>query len=176
MWSKTHMASGWLKAQPHANEYICLLLWSLACISISIGFIKVRSLLLNYRWLYRTQHISKTTRVVRLSGAANGIFCDASQWRHNERDGSTVFSGTDQRKHQSSASLAFVREIHRWPVNFPHKGPVTRKMFPFDDDVIMFFMQDKRVIQCYLRVGIEKNKYTFIFLNSLRPSDAYLRQ
>ena len=50
---------------------------------------------------------------------------------------STVHSGTDQRTHQSSASLAFVWEIHRWPVNFPHKWPVTRKMFPFDD-VIMF--------------------------------------
>ena len=49
---------------------------------------------------------------------------------------STVYSGTDQRKHQSSASLAFVRGIHRWPVNSPHKGPVTRKLFPFDD-VIM---------------------------------------
>ena len=35
--------------------------------------------------------------------------------------------GADQRKHQSSASLAFVRRIHRWPLNFPHKGPVTRK-------------------------------------------------
>ena len=45
----------------------------------------------------------------------------------------TVCSGADQRKHQSSASLAFVRGIHRWPVNSPHKGPVTRKMFPFDD-------------------------------------------
>ena len=50
---------------------------------------------------------------------------------------SIVHSGTDQSKHQSSASLAFVWEIHRWPVNFPHKWPVTRKMFPFDD-VIMF--------------------------------------
>ena len=49
---------------------------------------------------------------------------------------STVYSGADQRKHQSSASLASVRGIHRWPVNSPHKGPVTRKMFPFDD-VIM---------------------------------------
>ena len=27
--------------------------------------------------------------------------------------------------------------IHRGPVNSPHKGPVTRKMFPFDD-VIMY--------------------------------------
>ena len=46
---------------------------------------------------------------------------------------STVYSGTYERKHLSSASLAFVRGIHQWPVNFPHKGPVTRKMFPFDD-------------------------------------------
>ena len=50
---------------------------------------------------------------------------------------STVYSGADQRKHQSSALLAFVREIHRWAVNSPHKGPVTRKLFPFDD-VIMY--------------------------------------
>ena len=50
---------------------------------------------------------------------------------------STVCSGADQRKHQSSASVAFVRGIHRWPMNSPHKGPVTRKMFPFDD-VIMW--------------------------------------
>ena len=49
---------------------------------------------------------------------------------------STVYSGADQRKHQSSASLAFVRGIHRGPVNSPHKGTVMRKIFPFDD-VIM---------------------------------------
>ena len=51
---------------------------------------------------------------------------------------STVYSGADQRKHQSSASLAFVRGIHRWPVNSPHKGPVTRKMFQFDDVIMMY--------------------------------------
>ena len=50
---------------------------------------------------------------------------------------SIVYSGAHQRKHQSSASLAFVRGIHRSPVNSPHKGPVMLKMFPFDD-VIMF--------------------------------------
>ena len=48
----------------------------------------------------------------------------------------TVYSDADQSKHQSCASLAFVWGIHRGPVNSPHKGPVTRKMFPFDD-VIM---------------------------------------
>ena len=51
---------------------------------------------------------------------------------------STVYLGTDERKHQSSASLAFVRGIHRWPVNSPHKGPVTRKMFPFDDVIMNY--------------------------------------
>ena len=42
---------------------------------------------------------------------------------------STVCSGVDQRIHQNSASLAFVRGIHRWPVDSPYKGPVTRKCF-----------------------------------------------
>ena len=41
---------------------------------------------------------------------------------------STVYPGADQRKHQSSASLAFVREIYWWPVNSAHKGPVMRKI------------------------------------------------
>ena len=49
---------------------------------------------------------------------------------------SIVYSDADQRKHQSSASLAFMRGIHRGPVNSPHKWPGTRKMFPFDN-VIM---------------------------------------
>ena len=51
---------------------------------------------------------------------------------------STVYSGADQRKHQSSASLAFVWGIHRGPVNSPHKWPVTRKMFPFNDVIMRF--------------------------------------
>ena len=46
---------------------------------------------------------------------------------------STAYSGADQ----SSASLAFVRGIHRWPVNSPHKGPVTRKLFPLGDVIII---------------------------------------
>ena len=49
----------------------------------------------------------------------------------------TVDSGTDQRKHQNFASQAFVRGIHRWPVNFPHKEPVTPKIFPFDDVIMV---------------------------------------
>ena len=50
---------------------------------------------------------------------------------------STVHSGADHGKHQSSASLAFARRIHRWPVNSPHKWPLTRKMCPFDDIIMV---------------------------------------
>ena len=50
---------------------------------------------------------------------------------------SNISWGAHQIKHQSSVLLAFVREIYRWPVYFPLTGPVTRKIFPFDD-VIMW--------------------------------------
>ena len=42
---------------------------------------------------------------------------------------STIYLDAEQRKHQSSASLAFVRGIHRWSVNSLHKWPATRKIF-----------------------------------------------
>ena len=50
---------------------------------------------------------------------------------------STVYSGADQRKYQSFASLAFVRGIYRWAVNSPHKWPVTRNILPFDDVIML---------------------------------------
>ena len=58
---------------------------------------------------------------------------------------SIVYSDADQRKHQSSMSLAFVWEIHRWPVNSPHKRPVTSKMFPFDDVIMLKFIMHNSV-------------------------------
>ena len=71
---------------------------------------------------------------------------------------SIVYSDADQRKHQSSASLAFVRGIHRGPVNSPHKWPVTRKMLPFDD-VIMdrvlseyFAFNTRRAVNVHCRL------------------------
>ena len=50
---------------------------------------------------------------------------------------STPCSGVNQRKPQSSASLTCVKGIHQWLGNSPREGPVTRKMFPFDDVVIL---------------------------------------
>ena len=59
---------------------------------------------------------------------------------------STVYSGAYQSKHQSSATLAFVWGIHRGPVNSPHKWPATRKMFPFDDVIVI-------AVQCTLDIS-----------------------
>ena len=70
------------------------------------------------------------------------------QWRHNECNGVSNHQRHDcllgrffrhrSRKHQSSASLTFVRIIHRWPVNSLHKGLVTRNCFPFDDVIMIY--------------------------------------
>ena len=45
-----------------------------------------------------------------------------------------------QGKNLSIPSLAFVWGIHQWSVKSPHKGPVMRKMFPFDDVIMMFLV------------------------------------
>ena len=42
---------------------------------------------------------------------------------------SPICSREDQRKHQSSASLAFIRGIHRWPVDSLYKWPPMRSCF-----------------------------------------------
>ena len=76
-----------------------------------------------------------------------------SHWRHNERDDVSnnrrldcllikICSDADQK---SSASLAYVREIHRWPVNSPHKRPATRIMLPFDDVIIKAYGRKRPV-------------------------------
>ena len=49
---------------------------------------------------------------------------------------STVYSGTDQRKYQGHALLAFAGGIDRWPVISPRKEPATRKMIPFNDAIM----------------------------------------
>ena len=80
-----------------------------------------------------------------------------------------VYSGADQRKHQSSVSLAFVRGNHRWPMHSPHKGPVMLKMVPFDDVImslqyIIFFPISEF---CLLETGatlLAKNALIFNFL------------
>ena len=69
---------------------------------------------------------------------------------------SNVYSDANQRKHQSSASLAFVRGIHWWPVNYPHKWPVTWKMFPFDDVIMILSDYRKRIRNNSLTMKLSK--------------------
>ena len=71
---------------------------------------------------------------------------------------SIIYSGADQRKHQSSVSLAFVRGIHRCPVNSLHKWPVTWKMFPFDD-VIMKELNLKELNLIIIIIAITLNAF-----------------
>ena len=80
---------------------------------------------------------------------------------------SNVYSDADQRKYQSSASLVFVREIHRGPMNSPHKWPVTRKMFPIDD-VIMIY-GDIRLIKTGMRIEIRGGQRTWSFRYDFNP-------
>ena len=105
----------------------------------------------------------------------NGHYCDvimgtvASQITSRMIVYTAVYSDADQSKHQSSASLAFVWGIHRGPVNSPHKWPVTRKMFPFDD-VIMYWVISKHNDDCtimqvfYELFGIWWFRFTFLSL------------
>ena len=104
---------------------------------------------LNFRHMFSNGNFRWRMNFLRPCCLGAGV-TNPLRWRHNGHDGvssqitsitiiySNVLSGADKRKHHSSASLAFVRGIHRWPVNSPHKWPVTRKMFPFDDVIMLF--------------------------------------
>ena len=74
---------------------------------------------------------------------------------------STAYSDADQRKYQCSASLAFVRGSLRGPVNFPHKWPVTRKMFPFDDVIMR-----SRYVSYHRRLGAQLITRLFVYRKS----------
>ena len=62
---------------------------------------------------------------------------------------STVCSGANQRNHQSSASLAFERGIHRWPENYPHIGHVAI-VYSFDN-VIMISVRRQLIVALHRR-------------------------
>ena len=76
---------------------------------------------------------------------------------------STVYSDADQRKHQSSALLAFVRRIHLGPVNSSRKWPVTRKIFPVDD-VIMVGMISVDLLIEWQQIFVYTNEPLFLYL------------
>ena len=120
----TLITSLWPNDAIRLHKYLSTLFWEMACCLTTPRY-----------YMSRCWHI--------IDGVQWHHYCDvimntmASQITSLTVIYSTVYSGADKREHQSSASLVFVGGTLRWPVNFPHKGPVTRKMFPFDD-VIMF--------------------------------------
>ena len=72
----------------------------------------------------------------------------------------TVYSGADQRKHQSSSSPIFVWGIHRWTTNSPHKRPLTWKMFPIDDVSICWVFHGRQLdrrLQLLLHLVVEED-------------------
>ena len=71
------------------------------------------------------------------------FFVTTSQWRHNEHNGVSNHKPHDcflnllfRLRSNKTSKLRVTGLCVGWPVNSPHKGPVTRKIFPFDD-VIM---------------------------------------
>ena len=132
-----------------------LILWTL-CSAWTLKY--CRTMIYEYiliTWvLYKSPHVWnhgwRTHLNVLFSAWSNGSFWTiccfimTSQWSRWQLKSpasliiySTVYSGADKRKHQCSASLAFVRGIDWWPVNSPHKWPVRWKMFPFDDVIML---------------------------------------
>ena len=75
----------------------------------------------------------------------------------------TVCSVAHQRKHQSSTSLAFVKGIHRWSADSPHKRQVTRKIFPFDDTILSLHLCLNNVICTIERIWKWNCKATTFF-------------
>ena len=78
-----------------------------------------------------------------VSAGSSQFHFTMTRWRIKS-PASTVYSGADQRINKSSAPLAFVQRFRRWLVNSPHKWAVIRKMFLFDD-VVMIFIWLKNV-------------------------------
>ena len=110
----------------------------------------------------------------------------ASQITSLTIDYSIVYSSADHRKHQSSASLAFVRGIHRRPMNSPHKWPVTPKKVPFEGVIMRNFVfnvgkiiLNNWKVQCYalktveLRRIILGGKCRLIVSNLVNASESF---
>ena len=77
-----------------------------------------------------------------LTYTSSKIYCDLCtgnilQWRHNGCDGVSNHQPHDCLLNRLFGHISKkISKLHSWPVNSPHKWPVTRKRSPFND-VIM---------------------------------------
>ena len=161
--------------------------WAMPCFNIKtvfpgmgIAMIKIRQSSYHYR---EDSYIGKMVFFTR-----SPVCCDAhqhysavimsattSQITGVSNFCSTVCYGADQIKHQSSVSLAFVRGIHRPPVDSTHKEPVRRKMFPFDDAIMthtlcVCFVVCAGSVTVITGLVIPRHQYS---LQSLQGNDRY---
>ena len=90
--------------------------------------------------VWATMLVISNKKLIWLIGETMYYILWTLQWRHNEHDCVLNHQPHDCLLHRllrcrskMISKLAFVREIHLWPVNSPHKAPVTQKMFSFDD-------------------------------------------
>ena len=97
-------------------------------------------------------HVFLSFTILMMYFCVKCVACIATlQWRHNGRDLESPASRLFTHPFKSGASLACVWGIHRSPVNSPHKWPVTRKLFPFDD-VIM-------TVSIYIKMFNQSQKF-----------------
>ena len=118
--------------------------------SFFVWGLEKRKRMLGYPFSIFYYEIEKRKTKGRYILAATCSISVSLQWRHNERDGVSNHRRLDcslrllfrriSRKHQSSVPLAFVRGIHQWLVNSPHKGTVTWRMLPFDDVIMWWYV------------------------------------
>ena len=118
---------------PSVIQWSCFVMFSCDSTRVDVTY--------TFQWYFTS--IETIIRVPQCQWHYNDIIMGAiaSQITIFMIDYPTVYSDADHKKHQSSASLAFVRGIHRWPLNSPHKWPLTRKTFPFDDVIMIQYCQ-----------------------------------
>ena len=108
------------------------------------------------------------------------------QWCHKKRDGvsnhqphdcllNRLFKAQNQRKPQTSATRAFVRGINQWPVNSPHKGPITRKMFPFDDVIMLRITRQYHSPLLHYEIFTRSSSQILLVYNLLRSCPIILK-
>ena len=107
-------------------------------------------------WVSHTKKIMTLPQIFQLISFKKSSRCHYSE-RHNECDGvsnhhhlncllNRLFRRRTKKNNQSSASLAFVRGIHRWPGNSSYKA---QKMFPFDEIIMCVMMIIKNTISTH---------------------------
>ena len=104
------------------------------------------------------------------------------QWRHNGHDGTwnhqrhnCLLKCLFRRRSKKTSKLhvsVFVGGIHRWPMNSTHKWPVTHKMSPFNDDIMIWIIM--HMVSIFLCFIIIRNCYRLFLSFGINTNEATL--